>query len=113
MAATLRTVRGIRSNVIATNSTSVVSRRRTHERCLLKPLGVRVQCGQIQFQMQIPRVGTKNVLCLSVQVRIVAAGSLSQTVCRNDFLISIGADFRNLNLPALYAYPKELPLLAA
>jgi hypothetical protein len=38
-------------------------------------------------------------------VRIVAAGSLSQTVCRNDFLIPIGADFRNLNLPALYAYP--------
>ena len=57
--------------------------------------------------MQIPRVGTKNVLCLSVQVRIVAAGSLSQTVCRNDFLIPIGADFRNLNLLALYAYPKE------
>ena len=67
---------------------------------------VRVQCRQIQFQMQIPRVGTKNVLCLSVQVRIVVAGSLSQTVCRNDFLISIGADFRNLNLPALYAYPE-------
>ena len=66
---------------------------------------VRVQCRQIQFQMQIPRVGTKNVLCLSVQVRIVAAGTLSQTVCRNDFLIPIGADFRNLNLPALYAYP--------
>jgi hypothetical protein len=69
-------------------------------------LGVRVQCRQIQFQMQIPRVGTKNVLCLSVQVHIVAAGSLSQTVCRNDFLIPIGADFRNLNLPALYAYLK-------
>ena len=68
-------------------------------------LRVRVQCRQIQFQMQIPRVGTKNVICLSVQVRIVVAGSLSQTVCRNDFLIPIGADFRNLNLPALYAYP--------
>ena len=80
---------------------------------MLQGVRVRVQCRQIQFQMQIPRVGTKNVLCLSVQVRIVAAGSLSQTVCRNDFLISIGADFRNLNLPALYAYPKELPLLAA
>ena len=70
-------------------------------------LRVRVQCRQIQFQMQILRVGTKNVLCLSVQLRIVAAGSLSQTVCRNDFLIPIGADFRNLNLPALYAYPKD------
>ena len=68
-------------------------------------LRVRVQCRQIQFQMQIPRVGTKNVLCLSVQVRIVLTGSLSQTVCRNDFLIPIGADFWNLNLPALYAYP--------
>ena len=66
---------------------------------------VRVQCRQIQFQMQIPRVGTKNVLCLSVQVRLVVAGSLSQTICRNDFLIPIGADFRNLNLLALYAYP--------
>jgi hypothetical protein len=55
--------------------------------------------------MQIPTVGTKNVLCFSVQVHIVAAGSLSQTVCRNDFLIPIGADFRNLNLSALYAYP--------
>ena len=29
-------------------------------------LRVRVQCRQILFQMQIPRVGTKNVLCLSV-----------------------------------------------
>ena len=74
-------------------------------------LRVRVQCRQIQFQMQIPRVGTKNVLCLSVQVRIVAAGSLSQTVCRNDFLIPIGADFRILNLPALYAYPYARPPL--
>ena len=40
------------------------------------------------------------------RLRRVVAGSLSQKVCRNDFLIPIGADFRNLNLPALYAYPK-------
>jgi hypothetical protein len=39
------------------------------------------------------------------RLRRVVAGSLSQTVCRTDFLIPIGADFRNRNLPALYAYP--------
>jgi len=36
---------------------------------------VRVQCRQIQVPTPIPRVGAKNVLCLTVQVRIVVAGS--------------------------------------
>ena len=37
-------------------------------------LRVRVQCRQIHVPTQIPRVGAKNVLCLTVQMRIVVAG---------------------------------------
>jgi len=45
---------------------------------------------------------------LFISAGAYSGGRLSQTVCQNDFLILIGADFRNLNLPALYAYPNGL-----
>ena len=58
---------------------------------------VRVQCRQIPIQFQIPRVGASRhkecPLFMSAgaysggRLRRVEAGSLSQTVCRNDFLI--------------------------
>jgi len=53
----------------------------------LKGLRVRVQCRQIQVLTPILRVSAKNVLCLTVQVHIVVAGSGRSVQTESDGLL--------------------------
>jgi hypothetical protein len=79
-------------------------------------LRVGVKCRQIRFRLRFRQsapFSAKNVLCLTVRVRIVVAGAGRSVQTESDGLPECFphscSDSRNrsrkLNLPALYAYP--------